>query len=227
MDLVTEQRLARGAAILEAARRMIAEVGYEAVTVRDLAERCRVSVPTLYNQFGGKDQLLGAAIEEHFLGVLNGAELSEADSGFDRLRRIIDQIAEQLLALAAYHRRLLKAFASLDQTVAVQQRIAEQLTVVLDQELQTMQANRQLEVWVETELIAEQLTSACISTALVWSSGLLPDEHLNPSMRYATGLVLASLLRGQATRLLQAQLKESQTELLQARGARQRKQKSA
>jgi AcrR family transcriptional regulator len=225
MDLVTEQRLARRAAILEAARRMIAEIGYEAVTVRDLAERCRVSVPTLYNQFGGKDQLLGAAIEEHFLGVLNGAELSRADSGLDRLRRVIDQIAEQLLALAAYHRRLLEAFASLDQTAALQQHIAVQLTVVLDQELATMQANRQLEVWVETELIAEQLTSACISTALVWSSGLLPDEHLKPSMRYATGLVLASLLRGQATRLLQAQLKESQTQLLRARRAGQRKQK--
>jgi AcrR family transcriptional regulator len=225
MDLVTEQRLARRAAILEAARRMIAEVGYEAVTVRDLAERCRVSVPTLYNQFGGKDQLLGAAIEEHFLGVLNDAELSKADGGFDRLLRVIDQIAEQLLALAAYHRRLLKAFASLDQTAALQQHIAEQLTIVLDQELETMQAHRQFEGWVETELIAEQLTSACISTALVWSSGLLPDEHLKPAMRYGTGLVLASLVRGQASRLLKAQLKESQTELLRARGARQHKLK--
>ena len=225
MDLVTEQRLARRAAILETAREMIAEIGYEAVTVRDLAERCRVSVPTLYNQFGGKDQLLGAAIEEHFLGVLNGAELSRTEPGFDRLQRVIDQIAEQLLALATYHQRLLKAFVALDQTAALQQHIAEQLTGVLDQELKTMQANRQFEAWVDTELIAEQLTSACISTALVWSSGLLPDEHLKPSMHYGTGLVLASLLRGRASRLLQLRLKESQTELLRARRAGQHRLK--
>ena len=63
MDLMTEQRLARRAAILSTARELIAARGYESVTVRELAEICRVSVPTLYNQFGGKDQLLAEAIE--------------------------------------------------------------------------------------------------------------------------------------------------------------------
>jgi len=217
MDLVTEQRLARRAAILESARQMIAERGYEAVTVRDLAERCRVSVPTLYNQFGGKDALLAAAVEEHFVGVLNAADLAAARPGFERLQRVVSQCATQLLTLSAYHRRLIDAFSSLEQTTAVQQRIAQGLTAVFEAELVSMRAARQLEVWVDTVLIAEHLTSSCISTAVIWSSGMLPDAHLTPAMRYATALVLVGITRGQVSARLKAVLVESQNDLLRIR----------
>jgi len=224
MDLVTEQRLARRTAILETARQMIAEVGYDAVTVRDLAERCRVSVPTLYNQFGGKDQLLGLAVEEHFLNVLNDAQLDEASPGFQRLLRIVDQCAEQLYTLSAYHQRLLEAFASLDQTTTVQQQIAMQLTAVFTRELETMSRARQLEDWVDIELLAEQLTSGVISAAMVWSSGLLPDQHLIASMRYATALALAGVARGRTRTNLRDQLQASQRALLRVRSLDKDKQ---
>jgi len=219
VDLITEQRLARRALILDAARRMIAEKGYEAVTVRDLAERCRVSVPTLYNQFGGKDALLAAAAEEHFLGVLNAADTAAARPGFERLERVVSQCAAQLLLLPAYHRRLIEAFASLEQTMAVQQRIAESLTAVFSVELATMRAARQIESWVDTTLVAEQLTSACISAAVVWSSGALPDEHLAPSMRYATALALVGITRGRVAKHLRAELLSSQDDMLRVRRA--------
>jgi AcrR family transcriptional regulator len=40
--------------ILGAARRLVAERGYEALTMRELAQVSRVTVPTLYNLIGGK-----------------------------------------------------------------------------------------------------------------------------------------------------------------------------
>ncbi|MGE0621544.1 MAG: TetR/AcrR family transcriptional regulator [Pseudomonadales bacterium] len=217
VDLVTEQRLARRAAILEAARQMIAERGYEAVTVRDLAERCRVSVPTLYNQFGGKDALLAEAVEEHFVRVLSAADLAAARPGFERLERVVSQCAAQLLTLSAYHRRLIEAFASLEQTTAVQQRIAGRLTAVFAAELASMRTARQLETWVDTDLIAEHLTSSCISAAVIWSSGTLPDAHLAPAMRYATALVLVGITRGQVASRLKMVLVESQDDMLRLR----------
>jgi len=69
---VTEQKLERRARILAAARELIAQRGYEALSMRELAAHCRVSVPTLYNQFGGKQALLAAAVESHFAGLLAG-----------------------------------------------------------------------------------------------------------------------------------------------------------
>ena len=219
MDLITEQRLARRASILETARQMIAEIGYEAITVRGLADRCRVSVPTLYNQFGGKDELLGEAITLQFQGVVYGAGRATAGAGYERLLEVIDRCAEQLLTLSAYHQRLLEAFASLDQTAAVRERIAVELSLVIGQELTVMHSAGQLASWVETELLAEQLTTACISSAVVWSSGLLPDDHLLPAMRYATALVLAGVVGGAAGKPLLARLRQSQQQLLDVRRA--------
>jgi AcrR family transcriptional regulator len=217
MDMITRQRLERRAAILATAREMIADVGYEAVKVRDLAERCRVSVPTLYNQFGGKDGLLGAAIEDHFVGVMNGGALSRADSGFKRLLVIIDQCAQQLLTLSAYHQRLLEAFMSLESTTAVQQRIAVQLTEAIERELLTMRGARQLSAWAAPRLIAEQLTTACINASVLWSSGLFSDASLRPTMRFSTGLVLLGVVHGKSHTLLQARVRAAQKQLVRAR----------
>ena len=217
MDMIAKQRLERRAAILATAREMIADVGYEAVRVRDLAERCRVSVPTLYNQFDGKDGLLGAAIEDHFVGVMNGAALSRADSGFKRLLVIIDQCALQMLTLSAYHQRLLEAFMSLESTTAVQQRIAVQLTEALERELLTMRGERQLSEWAAPRLIAEQLTSACINASVIWSSGLFSDASLRPTMRFSTGLVLLGVVRGKSHARLQARVRAAQKQLVRAR----------
>jgi AcrR family transcriptional regulator len=217
MDMITRQRLERRAAILATAREMIADVGYEAVKVRELAERCRVSVPTLYNQFGGKDGLLGAAIEDHFVGVMNGGALSRADSGFKRLMAIVDQCAQQLLTLSAYHQRLLEAFMSLESTTAVHQRIAVQLTEAIERELLTMRGEQQLSEWAAPRLIAEQLTSACINASVLWSSGLFSDASLRPTMRFTTGLVLLGVVRGKSHALLQARVKAAQKQLVRAR----------
>ena len=96
MDLITRQRHERRAAVLAAAREMIAEFGYAGVTVRDLAERCGVSVPTLYNQFGDKDGVLSAAIEAHFLEVLSSTPMTAREPGYERLVIIIDQILSVL-----------------------------------------------------------------------------------------------------------------------------------
>jgi AcrR family transcriptional regulator len=217
MDMITRQRLERRAAILATAREMIADVGYEAVKVRELAERCRVSVPTLYNQFGGKDGLLGAAIEDHFVGVMNGGALSRADSGFKRLLAIVDQCAQQLLTLSAYHQRLLEAFMSLESTTAVHQRIAVQLTEAIERELLTMRGEQQLSEWAAPKLIAEQLTSACINASVLWSSGLFSDVSLRPTMRFTTGLVLLGVVRGKSHALLKVRVKAAQRQLVRAR----------
>ena len=74
MDLVTQQREERRQRILEVARLLMADRGYDGVTMRELAEKSLVSVPTLYNLFGGKNKLLFAAVESYFLDLMRNAE---------------------------------------------------------------------------------------------------------------------------------------------------------
>ena len=80
MDLVTKQREERKERILEVARRLIADLGYEGITMRELADESLVSVPTLYNLFGGKNELLFAAVESHIDGLLYLAGESASES---------------------------------------------------------------------------------------------------------------------------------------------------
>jgi TetR/AcrR family transcriptional repressor of mexJK operon len=198
MSLLDEYRRARRSQILVAARRMIVERGYEAVTIRDLASECGVSVPTLYNQFGGKDALLAEAIEEQFRESLHTEAFERAEPGLERLLTVIDQSARQLLESATYSQRLLAAFSAIRSTTALQQKVGEAFVEVLIAELSVMQKRRQLLPWVDLPRLAGQLVSANIGIVVQWSSALLASDELQAAMRYAMGLVLLGVLRGAA-----------------------------
>ena len=213
---MTEQRLARRAHILESARELITERGYQAVTVRDLAERCRVSVPTLYNQFGGKDALLGAAIEDHFNRAFLSAQLPDAELGLPRLLAIIDACALHIVELADYHRRLLEAFGSLEATTDIHLRMARRLLGVMSEDLAELKRQRRMAPWIDVKLLAGQINAAVISSALIWSGGHWPGNHLLHGMRYGTGMVLLAALRGNAAKTVEARVVEAQQGLLHA-----------
>lgn len=221
MNLITRQRQERRDAILTAARELIAERGYADITVRDLAERCGVSVPTLYNQFGGKDEVLSAAIEEHFLEVLDSTPVANSNPGYERLNHIIDQSAEQILTLSAYHQRLLEAFAAIRSTAPVQQRVANQLADAMRKELEVMAGQNQLSDWVDVTSIASQMTSASIAVAVVWSSGMISDQQFSASMQFSTGLVLLGVARGRVRKNLEERVKMAQNALTQQPATRQ------
>lgn len=213
MDLVTENKLARRAAILETARQMIAEQGYESITVRDLASACRVSVPTLYNQFGGKDQLLAAAIEDHFLGDSYQLEIRRSLSGIDRIFAVLNHITDQYLESPAFHRRMMEAFASLESTTQVQQKISISLAMELERELKVMQRQDDLEAWIDTTQLASQLTAAFISATVIWSSGAIEEVMLPASVRYAVGLVLLGVTGGDVRDGIEQQVKQAQKDI--------------
>jgi len=213
MDLVTEQRLARRSMILAAVRQMIVDRGYEAVTIRELAEVCRVSVPTLYNQFGGKDQLLAAAIEDHFRSAYDSQDFQQADPGLARLLTLIDQSAGQLLDMSTYHQRLISAFSSLGSTTRLQMRVATAFAEVIKAQLMVMQNKRQLAGWVVPTQLAGQLVAACIGTAVQWSAGFIDSTVLQSTMRYAMGLVLLGTLRGQCRERFSTMVQEAQASL--------------
>ena len=48
--------------ILEQARKVLAEGGFDALNLRDLAERSRITVPTIYNLVGNKAEVLKALV---------------------------------------------------------------------------------------------------------------------------------------------------------------------
>lgn len=85
------REVVRRAQVLRAARSCIVALGYERVTVRDVAEAAGISTGTVVHYFGDKDSVLEAAllskIEE--TGLALRAALSGALTAWERLERLI------------------------------------------------------------------------------------------------------------------------------------------
>src|SRR6202020_931050 len=61
---MTSRQLVRRAAVIEAVIDLIAEVGADAVQMRDVAKRSGVALATVYRYFNSKDYLLASALQE-------------------------------------------------------------------------------------------------------------------------------------------------------------------
>jgi AcrR family transcriptional regulator len=75
------------AAILNAARDVFTELGYDAATVRDVIRRTRLGSGTFYNYFPDKESVFRALLEESETRRLEWLGRVERDSGYERYLR--------------------------------------------------------------------------------------------------------------------------------------------
>ena len=87
-SLRERKKTAKQERILEAATRLFAEKGYEAVTTAEIAEAAEVGVGTLFRYVGSKAELLVAVMNSRFAEGIE-AGLSEATEGRTMVESII------------------------------------------------------------------------------------------------------------------------------------------
>jgi AcrR family transcriptional regulator len=85
--------------ILDAAERLFAEKGYAGTTLRDVAERAGLRIPSLYNHFASKDSLYAAVLERGIGPVF--ALLSEMVVEGEAARADSARVVERVMALLA------------------------------------------------------------------------------------------------------------------------------
>lgn len=94
----------RRALILSHARNLIAGEGFDALKLRDLANRAGVTVPTIYNLIGGKPEILTLIIEdlvERLEAVQHDVETHSLEAAFQAQ---IDKLAELFSSDEDYYR---------------------------------------------------------------------------------------------------------------------------
>jgi len=214
MDLVTRQREERKQRILAMARQMIAEQGYDGVTMRDLAEKSLVSVPTLYNLFGGKNELLLSAVESYFGDLMGGgrATSSAAPEGLERILGVANLLGRETPRHADYARSLMSFFGSVSDAGGLHEIATSRLTDELVRALDQMQARRQLVAWADPRALGPRLASLLSITTFEWAREKITDEGLPGAMLYATGITLLGLARGKAATKLEKIVRENQAD---------------
>ncbi len=212
MDLVAKQREERKRRILDVARKLIAEKGYDGVTMRELADLSLVSVPTLYNLFGGKNELLFAAVESYFAKLLGGSALANAGNGLDKILFLTKMLGRETPRNAQHARSLMGFFGNISDAGGIHELVAHQLTAQLRNGLDEMQQKRQLAAWVEAGPLAERLASQLSITMFEWARQQLTDEGLLGAMLYGTSVTLLGLARGKAASELEVLVREHQVD---------------
>lgn len=83
---------ARRVQVLQAARACIVALGYERVTIREIAAAANVSTGTIVHYFGDKDSVLEAALLEKVqdTGIAFRAALTGARTAWEQLERLVE-----------------------------------------------------------------------------------------------------------------------------------------
>jgi AcrR family transcriptional regulator len=103
-------------AILDAAERLFAEVGYEATTTNAIAARARTAIGSLYQFFPNKEAILRALVErfrDHLRAVLDAALAEVAAHPELPLEGAIDRVLDPLIELYASRAGILRLFLGL------------------------------------------------------------------------------------------------------------------
>ena len=108
MDQRAQQMEERRERILASACEIVAELGPAGLSMRDLARRSRVTVPTIYNLVGGRDAVLFAAVEEQTARFVKGIEETSGADPVERMLAVYESCQRELLSLPRYWRTFLR-----------------------------------------------------------------------------------------------------------------------
>jgi AcrR family transcriptional regulator len=223
MSLIAEHKAERRARILAAARQLIAERGFEGLTMRELARASRVSVPTVYNLFGGKHAVLMAELEETFTVVVRSLEAAGGRSVVERAFAMCDAGNRDLLAVPAYSRELMHVFLASEATRSLRLSMHERYVALMADVLRDGQAAGEIVAWADPTAVARRSFAHYVHTVLEWAEGDLDDDEFRAATELGMALMLLGLARGRAATLLAKRAEASQALLAPRKRRRARK----
>lgn len=225
MSLFEEHKAERRARILRAARQLIAERGYDGLTMRDLARASRVSVPTLYNLFGGKQALLLGELEVTFATVVASIENVKTGTSVERALATCDAGNNDLLAVPRYSRELILLFLTAEDTADVRRQVAESYARLMAGILRAGQAAGEIQAWVDPLTTSRRMFAHYTIAMIEWARGEIGADEFRAVTRYGMCIMLLGLARGRAQRQLTKELQTLQASLATERRPRARARK--
>ena len=179
------------AAILEAARRVFADLGYEAATVRDVIGATDLASGTFYNYFPDKESVLRAVLGEE-LSRLN-QQARAARSGADTVEEIVRRTYAGAFSLLAADRVL---FDLLRRNAGAIRAVFDEPAFVADREDLRRDLEKALARQGAKAVDAEYLTAAISGVAFEVAACAVDRQP--PDIEAATGFATAMVLGGLA-----------------------------
>jgi AcrR family transcriptional regulator len=177
--------------ILEAARGLIEREGYDGLTMRSLAEAGGVTVPTIYNLVGSKEDVLFAAVEEQTSRFVLEIERARGD-----LMGVVDATVRHLLRRPRYYRALLLVLLGADAPDPSRRHVNDALALEIETALDRIAEAGELASWVNPTLLAERLHSHLDMTSIEWARGAHSAASFLAAARFETTTALLGVTTG-------------------------------
>jgi AcrR family transcriptional regulator len=187
---LAKQMAERRARIVAAAQAIIGERGYAAITMRDLARASRVTVPTIYNLIGSKDEVLVAAVadrtEQYVARLAPSAHLPPCE----RVLAVVDAVVDEFLSAPHYYHAMLGLIYASPAAGKLRVRTAKAVQGPLCEALLALSKSGELAGWIEPASLANQIESAAQVASLRWATGAISDAEMRETARHSTALLM-------------------------------------
>ena len=207
MSLFDEHKAERRQRILAAARKLVAERGYDGLTMRDLARAARVSVPTLYNLFGSKDAILVAELET-WAGRIAARLPMGGDSFFARGMAGFEAGMQLLEEAPEMHRAIMRMAMTSPESSPMRRRAEEGFIAIMAGNLAAAKAAGQLADWAEPAIVARHLFAHHMALFLGWAIGELDLATFRTAALSGTCHLLIGVARGAFAADVEARIRE-------------------
>ena len=184
--------------IIETTRQLVAKRGIEAVTIRDLADACGVAVATLYNQFGSREGVIGAALEADFRGrfepiSVRTRNLTPAEKVDERItlatRAILSELREYTRSVMFFY---FHHAGSPELRAAIHDFAAADFRGIVED----IRTRGDLQPWVDPQSFADDIITQNYALVMKWAQGHIRDRDFRSRVIRAIGASFIGITRG-------------------------------
>ena len=201
--------------ILEAARSLIAAGGMPALSMRKLAAEAGLSVTTLYNLYGVRDEILQAVIEDAVdrIVLILDAEAPLEDP-LERCRAVITVSVAHLAENEAIYRPMVVAdYEGVSGGPYADRRLAHRAAGMQREGIEQAIALGLLHPTLDPERLAEQIYHGYDLASGQWAYGLLDAAGFEARALYGMYLVLLAVAKDDTRPQLESHLRDLQRKL--------------
>jgi len=202
------RQIQRQSDILASAREILSDSGYTGMTMRGLAEKAGVAPATLYNLYGGKDELILAAVDDLLNELGRRTTALEPAEGVDTILALAEVTARQIQATPEYAEAMARALFKVESDDPLVDVLFARGHPLLEAQLVIAQEKGQIRPEVDTDIVARHLTGQSWGVVMLWMMGMLSLEDMGRERVRASLMTLLSVARGATKRRLEERLND-------------------
>ena len=207
MSLLDQKIAERRQQILEAARRLIEREGYEGLTMRSLAAESGVTVPTVYNLIGNKEQVLFEAVEDQTRAFVSNLNRLEGD-----LIVVFEATIRQLIRRPRYYRALLLVLANSERADSARRHVGRAVAEQISNFLAEISRRGELAEWIDSDVLAQRLHAHLDMASLEWARGSLTATSFRAAALFDVATSMLGISSGESRGSFEQIIRDHQAE---------------